>query len=355
MPTSNYRVKKCFSIIAHSPNEVELRSGVWNPVSYSVEDDSKGGKLFRMISMLDGSNSTKDLAAELDVSRAEVEALVDHLLNLGVIETGPINAYDAYMEILSPMLRESDSEIEPKRRVILVGSGSLVGALENCLSTCLDPGQIQTVEEKSVRYRALADGGDDWLYNELLLQEKIAEFDDWRGAFLVLCLDCIDPDLSSRFNRVAYELRIPWMHVALDGPFLLVGPTITRDWSCYDCFETRIAMNMRVHDGYARYKNALASRNVAKHGEMPMTGILCGILAGHSALEVMNFVLCESTYTMGKVLTIYIPTMEISYNEILKNPECPTCGALSQRDDQQLYFDAQCLLGREDLEHETKD
>ena len=34
------RIKRQYSIVAHSPDVVELRHGVWNPISHTLTDES---------------------------------------------------------------------------------------------------------------------------------------------------------------------------------------------------------------------------------------------------------------------------------------------------------------------------
>ena len=56
----------------------------------------------------------------------------------------------------------------------------------------------------------------------------------------------------------------------------------------------------------------------------------------------MNFLLTQSAFTTGKVLSIYLPTMEFSFNEVLRVPGCPACSRPA-REDVELYFDIRSL------------
>src|SRR5262245_21652468 len=96
-PAAEPRVKRHYSVIGHSPDEVELRCGVWNPVSVTVSDRHGSGRPWRLVSQLDGTLSTADLATRERVSRAEVEELVDTLDQLGAIEREPTSALEHYL------------------------------------------------------------------------------------------------------------------------------------------------------------------------------------------------------------------------------------------------------------------
>ena len=43
----NVRLKRHYSLIAHSPDTVELRHGVWNPTSVTLTDDTSKKVRFR--------------------------------------------------------------------------------------------------------------------------------------------------------------------------------------------------------------------------------------------------------------------------------------------------------------------
>ena len=45
------RIRRHFSVIGHSDDVVEVRHGVWNPVSHTLRDDSGSGSLFRIVGL----------------------------------------------------------------------------------------------------------------------------------------------------------------------------------------------------------------------------------------------------------------------------------------------------------------
>lgn len=101
-------------------------------------------------------------------------------------------------------------------------------------------------------------------------------------------------------------------------------------------------MNLRESSSYLQYKNALVEGKV-RVGTLPLEPALTGLLAAHAALEVLNYCLTGTTFTVQKVLAVYLPTMEISYNDVLRVASCPACCPVPERDDKELYFDARIL------------
>lgn len=344
MPSSkNLRIKRSVSVVAHSPDIVELRSGVWNAESYTLTDHAGSGNLSRLVSGLDGTASRAELAKREGVTRAEVEALVDHLDQLGLIEQHPSTALDAYLDRVDTL--SSGAEASPvDTPVFLLGDPAISEAIGLQLDGATGDGKVQQVGPDDPAWRAILELERSGPVGGLELAEAGIAADAWRDGLVVLAESVINPLRFRAVNRLAIETGFTWLHAAVDGPFLFVGPTvIPKRSACYECFETRVAMNLRETAGYLRYKNALA-HGVVVAGEQPLIAPLRNLLGSHVALETINYVHTGSAFTVEKVLSIYLPTMEIAYQEVLRLPGCPACGPLPERDDASLYFDARAWI-----------
>ncbi|MFJ2772196.1 TOMM precursor leader peptide-binding protein [Streptomyces sp. NPDC087300] len=329
------RIKSVYSVVPHDRNTVELRSGVWNPQSITLVDHSGAGRLSTLVSGLDGTRDRAELAKEAGVTRTELEALIDHLDQLAVLEHGPSTALDAFLD------RTATGRVEqatlPALRVLGSSAAAQVAAL-------LGPHEQLTVgtpDEHAEQLRLLDECPLDVLEDGLAFERFVERFEDWRGCLLVHVADAVHPLRLAVLNRVALALGTPWIQAALDGPLLLVGPTFVPDsTACFTCFETRVVMNLREGAAYQRYKKALASAGStpAEQGDGG-TGVLSSLLASHTALEALNMAVTGMTSTVGKVLGVYLPSMEMVYSEVLRLPGCPSCGAVPERDGTEVYFD----------------
>ncbi len=339
MAGTEARVKRSFTVVGHSPDVVELRTGVWNPRSYTVTDESGKGKLFDLIRGLDGAQSHKELAKAHGVSRATVEAVVDHLRTLDAVEWSPGSALDSYLDQMSALRVEDGAATSRSERCVVMGDEPLAGAIADLVQDA-NTTKVERLCAGNRLAERIATLDETATHDGLRLAHLAESFAELRGAYMLWSQGVVNPIRSRAFNRIAIELDIPWTHVALDGPFLLVGPTIVPGSSpCYECFETRVVMNLRESASYVAYKQALAASAV-KHGKPPMLAAVRQILAGHAALEAVNYLSTGSTFTIGKVLGIYLPTMEIAYQDVLRLPGCAACGSVRGRDDASLYFDA---------------
>ena len=336
------RLKKWFSIIPHTPDEVELRHGVWNPVSVTLTDDSRSGQLFRLLRRLDGSASLSTIASEEKVPRDEVEGLVDHLLNLGVAEIGPSSSLDYFLETTSKV--RDELRVQHLRRVVLLGDSPLTRRISGLLSE-VDLGlSVEIVPADDPGWQQCRSSDRSWLNDGLAFEEEQSKFAAWTDALIVYATSTVDPSTLRVLNRVCLANRIPWVHAAIDGPFLIVGPLFIPGRSaCSECLDGRVLMNMRESASYQRYKIALAERQVVL-GELPVDGVILSLLASHINMEIVNFCLTGRSFIIGKALMIHLPTMEFSYNELLRLPSCPACAPRPESEDTELYFDMATLV-----------
>jgi bacteriocin biosynthesis cyclodehydratase domain-containing protein len=345
----NLRIKPHFSIIAHSADTVELRSGVWNATSFTFTDASGSGHLFALVDGLDGSLSTAELAKQHGVPRSEVEGLIDHLSQVGVLETGSSSALDHYLENCCPSFVRRPSRSGGPRPVVLLGDDDLTSEIAKLLGERTGTGQPLRPRADDPRVALLLAQDTSWTDDGAQFLERGKVFAEWRQHFVVFATKVIDPLRFRLLNRVCLEHSIPWLHVAMDGPFLLIGPTfLPNQGACYECLETSVTMNLRESESYARYKRALVAGGI-KHRPLPIQPAISSLLAAHACLETLNFVLTGNAFTSSKVLSIYLPTMEFSFNEVLRTSGCPACGPVPERDDTELYFDVRALLDGADV------
>jgi bacteriocin biosynthesis cyclodehydratase domain-containing protein len=293
------------------------------------------------MSHLQDSVAPEELAKMEHVPLEEVQTLIDHLLDLGVAESSPSSALDFYLDNLVPWRTEAP---RPPLRVALLGDVSLTSEIRRFLGDSLPAGDITTVPLDDPGRTLLSDPDTSWLHDGLQFENRLQAFDSWRGSFIVVATKVMNPVQLRTWNRVGLAHRIPWLHAAVDGPFLLIGPTVVPHRSpCFECLEMRVTMNLRENASYQSYKSALVDRQV-RSGDLPLEPALAGMIASHAALETINFCLTGTSFTVGKLLAIHLPTMEFAFNEILRVPTCPACGPVAGRDDTELYFDSAALI-----------
>ncbi len=347
MIDKNIRIKPYFAVIAHTADLIELRAGVWNHVSYTIQDDTNSGLLYQFIKALDGSRSLYEIAKSLEMPRSEAEGIIDYLLQLNVLEDATSTAFDYFTDIYTPAFKFKQREFEATKnqKIYIISESTLADEIKKNLQDKALLANIEIIDAQHELYQLLSNNDSSWMHNALLFEEMILNFEVLKDGFIVMALENINPIFIKKFNRIATSLKIPWIHAAIDGPFIFIGPLFeSQKTACYECFETRISMNLREYSSYQKYKSAIVENKVLKNSEFPMRGVLNSLMISHLTMEILNFALTGCSFTKNKVLSIYLPSMEITFNEFLKVSTCQNCGSVPQRDDHQLYFDVQGLL-----------
>lgn len=341
----NICIKPHFTTIVHNANMVELRHGVWNSMSHMLNDENGEGILAKIILRLTQKSTSTQIAQDLGINRSKVESVLDYLQQLGVLQSKSESFLDYYIENISPTLkRPGQLQYQVSTPIVLIGDQYINTNLHQQLKAILN---IEIINDSSL-WALLQQSGDDWLFDALEQQRFVEHFQNWVGKFIIFSSKHINPVVATRLNRIAYELDISWLHLALDGPFIFIGPTFSgHKGPCYDCFETRVGMNLRESESYQRYKNAIVLNQVYLQEDDPLFPVTSNLLVSHAVLEIVNFLTTQCSFTTNKILSIFLPTMEFIYHEVLRISSCRTCGNMSHRDDTQLYFDFQRLMSEE--------
>ena len=339
------RLKRHYAIVAHSPDVVELRHGTWNPVSFTLADESRSGQLFRVLRRLDGTLSPAEIAAAERVPAAEVEALVGQLAGMELLEEQSTHALDYYLDTVVPsLLPYHEHRAAAHSSALLLGDAGVSEQIGRILAASAlgDRCDVRVADQGLAALLARPD--PSWMTDGLEFEEAAQPFAEWSGKLVVFAGGTVNPLASRAFNRVSLHHRIPWIHAAVDGPFLLIGPTFIPFRSpCYECLEGRVLMNLREAGSYQSYTRAMVEGRVT--GSLaPLDAVLQAMLASHTAFEALNFLLTGASFTVGKMLAVYLPTMEFTFNEVLRLPGCPACSPAPESDDRELFFDVRALL-----------
>jgi hypothetical protein len=334
-------------VVAHDADTVELRTGVWNSRTLTLHDESGSGKLWPMIRLIGEGARPKEVASGTGARTGEVLELLDQLSEIGCLTTGPRTVLDVYLD------QAIRAQVADERRVhdiVLAGSAELVEDIHRALDRALTGAElIDGVIRRVGADDLLAGAGDEIWQDALELERAAGRMTDLRGALVVACGLVNDPRRYQLLDTLAAEVGFTWIHATVDGPFVFVGPTIVPgQTSSYRDFEQRVSINLRERESYLRYKNAMAV-SVGDPSRRVVAPVAT-MLAAHTAMEAMNYVACSTNATLNKVLSIYLPTMEIAYQEVLPVPGS-TSGSVASRDALSLYFDSREWLVDERLDN----
>lgn len=349
MANSHPRIKSHYSMIAHSADEIEFRSGVWDPRSFLLEDQLQQGKLLSVLQFIDGKHSCQHIAEKTDLPVDVIDQVVTKLGEVNIVEHAPSNGLDYFLE--EQLRRSKPATATPSvSKVTLIGDETLCYGVSRQLQALEQQYPLQIIVESESLHESLI--GSDWLHHSLQFEEQLQQFQHWQNNFVVYLTASPNPHLAFKLNKLLFALKCSWLFAVIDGPFLFVGPTFAASKApCYECLEKRLSMNVRDSKSYQKYKNAIAFDKVIKKSEMPINGTVQQLLISHTALEAINFILAGKNFTDGRLLSIYLPTMEIEFHGVEPYHNCSTCVDSESKRQQELYFEFGELM---EQTHETE-
>jgi bacteriocin biosynthesis cyclodehydratase domain-containing protein len=146
-----------------------------------------------------------------------------------------------------------------------------------------------------------------------------------KSQFVVLALEQPNRRLAQLVNRSCIRQRKPWLLATIDGNFGLVGPLfVPVDTACYNDFATLSDAATRTPQMSRRYRQYMRDRGASSF--FPGLPVYAEIVAGYASLASIHFLLRNSAFALGRVLTIDFDRMLIDVEDVLKLPRCPVCG-----------------------------
>jgi bacteriocin biosynthesis cyclodehydratase domain-containing protein len=335
----DYSLRSDVRIVAHDDDVVEVRTGVWSSSSVTLTDDEHRGILADILLALSRGETVEQIVEQGRISHDDVASVVEVLLgNEVMVPTGAADG--AYLG--TGTIGMGSAQRKAPRRVVLAGRASYVDLFVSMLDE---------------RDRERVTVADDALLNEvrrrdlyldrhgMAVVDAIAPFADWQGAAVVALWPDIDPLLFRNLNRLALDVGFKFLPATADGPFGIIGPTVVpRLTACFECAETRVVDAMRDHTLYTQYCTALAEGRVHSGSQRrDAMNPFQAVIVAFAAWEVSNLLKWGTAYTAGKLLTIYAPTMEIAFHELLMVPGCAACSPPASLD-APLYSDLRAYL-----------
>lgn len=159
---------------------------------------------------------------------------------------------------------------------------------------------------------------------------------------VIVCLRNLSVLFMRNLNRISIELEIPVIFTFVDGPVICALATQPYATGCLECFELRALSRLEDHVQYHRFAGLEAAGKAGANGRglIPLMNVLANIAVAEAYLFRKIGV---SKFT-GRLLTIYLPTLEIQAQDILRAPFCPACGAVAKATLEEKNVSARALV-----------
>lgn len=149
-------------------------------------------------------------------------------------------------------------------------------------------------------------------------------------------------------NRVLIKMKKPSVLSFIDGPFLTLLSTASPETGCFECFEHRVLARLEDTNAYHLFVKATMEQSGSvfreKDGKSfsPLIGLLVSAVLSEGFLSSS----VRINKLTGRILNIYLPTLEIQVQDLLRVPYCPACGNIAVGEMNEHYTSARKVIDR---------
>lgn len=173
--------------------------------------------------------------------------------------------------------------------------------------------------------------------------ENLNKYSEYFSGYdcLVGCLSEPYVKFLRNLNRIVVKIEKPVSLGMMDGPFMHVLTVHPPETGCLECFENRIMARLEELEVYHKF---IESQNniLPKLEYTPVAHILTAMTIS----EALLLSIAQKSKFMGRVLSVYIPTLEIQCEDILRLPYCPACGAVAKGQAKEMYLSSKALINK---------
>ena len=336
-------VAEGLDLVLISDDEVLIQFGLRSRPSELIRDEDVSGLIRRTIGrILQGPATVGELLAQARPGQEdETRKLLTDFVDRGILTDTRFNPVEQYLRYTFEGQPHSVAE-----RIALIGAGPLGARIAQSLIqhgitgiTLLDDRPIDTLWRTFAPFRlnsncdgsradvAVCDAlGPGIKASQARLDTAGIEKTVTESEFVILALEQPDLRTTHLINRYAIRERRPWLLTNIDGNMGMLGPLfLPVETACYNDYRT-LAFAATPNRGMARKyrEHLLQHRGTGSF----FTGLpsYAEIVAGHTSLAVVHFLLRGTCFALGRVMVIDFDRMQIDVEDVLKLPRCPVCG-----------------------------
>lgn len=328
-------------------NEIRLRKGIWNfwelDINLNGENEKLKLKLKEMFKRLqkEGSINIEEICRDLTpIDATKVYKLVEEMVKGGLLLTREKSS-DKLYSLVNMLLgyRYPGLEFNNSPQIMFFSDAEHPKEVANDISSRLG------VSTEILPPDVFLELGKMDLTTKVDYLEYRRELDKWSRYFskydcLAGCLREPNMVFLRNLNRVLVEIEKPLSLGIIDGPFIHILTLHPPQTGCIECFEHRVMARL---EDLTAYHEFIHYQNVSKASVCdyaPIAHILTAIVISDALL--MGTV--GKSKFIGRVLSIYLPTLEIQVEDVLRVPYCPACGAISKGRAKEMYVSSRAII-----------
>ncbi|EKS4343685.1 streptolysin associated protein SagC [Clostridium sporogenes] len=331
-----YKLSNNLRIYDNGENEIRFRSGLWNYNEAVLDLSSETPnfiKAFRIIinDLKNNKAFSMKYLDEHNLNDQEKNNLINVISSLS--EAGMLcseNEKDNEFEMSKVLLGDfrynlNKKEGEPQK-VLFISDNDYAKETAKSLSDGMNM-KLDLCSKETIDNIISMD-----LTSNLDALEKKSNTENLKNKLknyssILICMGHINMNLFRNINRVSIELKKPIIMSFIDGPFITILSTLPPKTGCLECFEQRILSRLEDHVLYHKFIESDFKTIEEPHKSIiPLLNIMTNMLISEGFL-INNFNTCKIE---GRVLSIFVPTLEIQTQDLLRVPFCPACGNISK-------------------------
>lgn len=163
------------------------------------------------------------------------------------------------------------------------------------------------------------------------------------GGYTAVLACLASPNLSMlrNLNRLLIRNEMPLIIGLIDGPFITVLSTLATRTGCFECYEQRMMARLEDTLAYKQFvENSKGSSFQAGRSFSPPMHVLTAFVLSEGFL----YSTLSTLRLGGRVVSVYLPLLEIQVQDLLRVPYCPGCGFISKSKMNEMYTSSRRLI-----------
>lgn len=346
MAKKNIKLYDSVSIFFNSDDEIRFRKGIWNFEEASLtlndlEDNMKEVVMFIVKELLDDKLiSFDDIVKKFSLNEKDSNLLndiINSLIGNRFLEYDDKknNMLNTVYEFIGEYFYDIPDESKvQKNKIIFITDNDRLKEYAKLASEDLymNVDMMSSDDIKRIEKSNITDTTD--AIDNIETQKELLKLFDGISC-VVVSVEKPRLNLLRNINRLLLEKSIPIVISILDGPFLNITTIKGKETACYECFENRVVArneSLTVYNNFVKQTMNFKIKNKKTY----ITPILQSFTS-IALYEAFLFAAIGKCKLAGRVINVYIPSIEIQIQDLLRVPFCPACGHISRAKYNEMY------------------
>ena len=346
MAKKNIKLYDSVSIFFNSDDEIRFRKGIWNFEEASLtlndlEDNMREVVMFIVKELLDDKLiSFDDIVKKFSLNEKDSNLLndiINSLIGNRFLEYDDKknNMLNTVYEFIGEYFYDIPDESKvQKNKIIFITDNDRLKEYAKLASEDLymNVDMMSSDDIKRIEKSNITDTTD--AIENIETQKELLKLFDGISC-VVVSVEKPRLNLLRNINRLLLEKSIPIVISILDGPFLNITTIKGKETAYYERFENRVVArneSLTVYNNFVKQTMNFKIKNKKTY----ITPILQSFtsIALYEAFLFAAIVKCKLA---GRVINVYIPSIEIQIQDLLRVPFCPACGHISRAKYNEMY------------------